>query len=210
MLEWLDDAIKDQADQFGGQYCTAVYGVLERREPLDSENDWCFRFVLGGHPRPVLIPAGEAPRLVGEPGSVLGLLDNPVFHETELPLSAGDTVLLYTDGVTDVAGPSALDDAGLLAVVAEAIRDSPEATVTALYQALEARHAARRPRRDDTAILALHCPIATRRRAHDRRSSSRRCRRARAGPGDSCATRSNCSTCPSRRSTTPSSSRPSW
>ena len=115
--------------------------------------------MLGGHPRPVYIPAGEAPRLVGQPGSVLGLLDNPVFHETELALAPGDTLLLYTDGVTDVAGPSALDDAGLLAVVAEAMRDSPEATVTALYQALEARHE-RVARRDDTAILALHCPIA--------------------------------------------------
>jgi PAS domain S-box-containing protein len=155
VLDWLDDAVKDQSDQFGGQYCTAVYGVLERR------GDWCFRFVLGGHPRPVYIAAGQAPQLVGQPGSVLGLLDAPVFHETELTLEPGDTLLLYTDGVTDVAGPSALDDAGLLAVVAEAMRDSPEATVTALYQALEARHA-RVARRDDTAIVALHRPtIAT-------------------------------------------------
>ena len=41
--------------------------------------------------------------------------------------------------------------------VAEAMRDAPEATVTALYQALEARHA-RVARRDDTAIVALHRP----------------------------------------------------
>jgi anti-sigma regulatory factor (Ser/Thr protein kinase) len=159
VLAWLDDAVKDQADQFGGQYCTAVYGVLERG-PTQQPGDWRFRFVLGGHPRPVHIPAGEEPRLVGHPGSVLGLLDSPVFHESELVLAPGDTLLLYTDGVTDVAGPSALDDAGLLAVVAEAMRESPEATVTALYQALEARHA-RVARRDDTAILALHHPAVT-------------------------------------------------
>ena len=121
---------------------------------------WCFRFVLGGHPRPVYIPAGQPPRLVGQPGSVLGLLESPVFHETELPLAPGDTVLLYTDGVTDVAGPSALDDEGLLSIVAAAVRDSPEATVAALYQALEIRHE-RVVRRDDTAILALHCPVLT-------------------------------------------------
>ena len=177
VLSWLDDAVKDQSDQFGGQYCTAVYGVLERGD------DWTFRFVLGGHPRPVHIAAGKAPTLVGRPGSVLGLLDNPVFYETELTLEPGDTLLLYTDGVTDVAGPSALDDAGLLAVVAEAMRDSPEATVTALYQALEARHA-RVARRDDTAILALHRP-AVAAEAHPRAeialpalvSSPRRARR---------------------------------
>ena len=167
VLAWLDDAIKDQAEQFGGQYCTAVYGVLERddAEPDDADGAdgadvWCFRFVLGGHPRPVYIPAGKAPRLVGQPGSVLGLLETPVFHETALMLTPGDTVLLYTDGVTDVAGPSALDDEGLLSIVADAVRDSPEATVTALYQALEARHA-RVVRRDDTAILALHRPVVT-------------------------------------------------
>jgi serine phosphatase RsbU (regulator of sigma subunit)/anti-sigma regulatory factor (Ser/Thr protein kinase) len=164
VLAWLDDAVKDQSDQFGGQYCTAVYGVLERTTP-ESANDtrptelaeeWCFRFVLGGHPRPVYIPAEGEPRLVGHPGSVLGLLDRPIFHETSLPLRPGDTLLLYTDGVTDVAGPSALDDAGLLAVVAEAMRESPDATVTALYHALETRHE-RVARRDDTAILALKC-----------------------------------------------------
>jgi anti-sigma regulatory factor (Ser/Thr protein kinase) len=69
-------------------------------------------------------------------------------------------LLLYTDGVTDVAGPSALDDAGLIAGGAEAMRDTPEATVTARYQALEARHA-RVARRDDTAVLALHRPLET-------------------------------------------------
>lgn len=159
VLAWLDDAIKDQADQFGGQYCTAVYGVLEHSARQDTD-EWCFRFVLGGHPRPVHIPMGDEPRLVGRPGSVLGLLDDPTFYETEIVLGPGDTLLLYTDGVTDVAGPSALDDAGLLAVVAEAMRESPEATVTALYQALEARHA-RVARRDDTAILALHRPATT-------------------------------------------------
>jgi PAS domain S-box-containing protein len=164
VLAWLDDAIQDQADQFGGQYCTAVYGLLEHGTledgSLEQADEWRFRFVLGGHPRPVHIPAGGEPRLVGRPGSVLGLLDAPTFHETELILGPGDTLLLYTDGVTDVAGPSALDDAGLLAVVAEALRESPEATVTALYQSLEARHA-RVARRDDTAILALHRPTTT-------------------------------------------------
>ncbi len=156
VLEWLDDAIKTQADQFGGQYCTALYGLLERGDP-ESADGWRFRFVLGGHPRPVHLPARGQPVLVGTPGTLLGVLDGPTLHETELVLAPGDTLLLYTDGVTDVAGPSALDEAGLLAIVAEARRESPEATVTALYQALEVRHA-RVARRDDTAILALHHP----------------------------------------------------
>ena len=205
MLAWLDDAVKDQADQFGGQYCTAVYGVLERGATTSGASASCSAAIRA---RCTSRPA-RRPELVGRPGSVLGLLDEPVFHETELTLAPGDTLLLYTDGVTDVAGPSALDDAGLLAVVAEAMRDSPEATVTALYQALEARHA-RVARRDDTAILALHRPaIAT--AAHPApRSSSPRSRRAPAGRGASCATRSSRSTCRPRRSTTPSSSRPSW
>ncbi|HEY5014919.1 MAG TPA: GAF domain-containing protein [Acidimicrobiia bacterium] len=159
VLAWLDDAVKDQADQFGGQYCTAVYGLLGRISVGDTD-EWHFRFVLGGHPRPVHVPAGARPRLVGRPGSVLGLLDDPKFHETDLVLAPGDTLVLYTDGVTDVSGPSALDDDGLLAVVADAMRDTPEATVTALYQALEALHA-RVVRRDDTAILVLHHPAVT-------------------------------------------------
>jgi serine phosphatase RsbU (regulator of sigma subunit)/anti-sigma regulatory factor (Ser/Thr protein kinase)/uncharacterized protein YigA (DUF484 family) len=156
VLEWLDDALKDQADEYGGQYCTAIYGLLERGD-AERADGWRFRFVLGGHPRPVHIPAGEAPRFVGTPGTALGIIPAPTFHETELVLAPGDTLLLYTDGVTDVPGPSALDDAGLLAFVADAMRETPEATVSALYQALETRHA-RVARRDDTAILALHHP----------------------------------------------------
>ncbi len=153
VLAWLDDAVRDQADQFGGQYCTAVYGVLEQRNP------WRFRFALGGHPRPVLVPAAGKPRLVGTPGSVLGLLDEPAFHESEITLGPGDLLLLYTDGVTDVPGPSALDDDALLELLADNVRAGAELTVAALYDALEVRHAGV-ARRDDTALLALYVPDA--------------------------------------------------
>ena len=159
MLAWLDDAIKDQADQFGGQYCTAVYGVLERSDcgTVVARRLVVLPFRARRPPAPGVHPRGRAARLVGQPGSVLGLLDDTRVPRDRVDARARRHVLLYTDGVTDVAGPSALDDDGLLAVVADAVRDSPEATVTALYQALEARHA-RVARRDDTAILALHRP----------------------------------------------------
>ena len=42
---------------------------------------------------------GPAP--IGRPGTLIGLLRDPRLHEDEVALQAGDTVLLYTDGITE-------------------------------------------------------------------------------------------------------------
>jgi serine phosphatase RsbU (regulator of sigma subunit) len=43
----------------------------------------------------------------GRPGTLLGILPDPEIHVTEVELAPGDTLVLYTDGVTEV---SPLDD----------------------------------------------------------------------------------------------------
>ena len=54
-----------------------------------------------GHPLPVLVPARGRARVVGEPGSLLGVLETPDLPVTTLELGPGDRLLLYTDGVTE-------------------------------------------------------------------------------------------------------------
>jgi PAS domain S-box-containing protein len=57
----------------------------------------------GGHPRPLLRRAG-AVREVGRHGVLLGAVRDFEAEEDVLELEPGDTLLLYTDGVTDTPG----------------------------------------------------------------------------------------------------------
>jgi PAS domain S-box-containing protein len=57
----------------------------------------------GGHPRPLLRRDGEV-REVGHHGVLLGALGEFEGEEETLELAPGDTLMLYTDGVTDTPG----------------------------------------------------------------------------------------------------------
>jgi PAS domain S-box-containing protein len=57
----------------------------------------------GGHPRPLLKRHGEVSE-IGRHGALLGAIDGFEVEEFELDLETGDTLLLYTDGVTDTPG----------------------------------------------------------------------------------------------------------
>ena len=59
--------------------------------------------ISAGHPLP-LLRRGRVVRPVGQPGPLLGFLDHPVFHPTELRIEPGDQFVLYTDGALDAAG----------------------------------------------------------------------------------------------------------
>ena len=78
-----------------GNFVTAVYSVL------DSKNH-ILTFCNCGHDRPILIRAnGEVEYLI-EGGPILGVTTNAVYEERPIFLMKGDTVVFYTDGVTEV------------------------------------------------------------------------------------------------------------
>jgi sigma-B regulation protein RsbU (phosphoserine phosphatase) len=156
VLSWVHDAMADHAAQSGGQFCTAVYGLFEQAVPRSGQ--FTFRFALGGHPRPIYVPRAGPPCLVGRPGTLLGALAQPRVHECTLVLEPGDQLILYTDGVTDVAGPTYLDDEQLLDLVRSHTGATAEETAQALEDVLVRRHR-KAPRLDDIALLVVH--IAT-------------------------------------------------
>ncbi|MER7520334.1 SpoIIE family protein phosphatase [Streptomyces sp. NPDC126499] len=73
---------------------TCVYAVYDPRRRI------C-RIAVAGHPPPVHVPAGRAPRLLDLPtGAPLGVGGVP-FETEEIPFDAGDELVLYTDGLVE-------------------------------------------------------------------------------------------------------------
>jgi PAS domain S-box-containing protein len=65
--------------------------------------DQTLTVAAGGHPRPLLKRGGEVTE-IGEHGALLGAIEEFAAEEIELQLETDDTLLLYTDGVTDTPG----------------------------------------------------------------------------------------------------------
>jgi PAS domain S-box-containing protein len=147
MLGTLHEALRHQPP--GADLCTVCLVTIERRGSRAQ-----VKVTLAGHPPPLLMDAGGECRKVGEPGTLLGVLDPVEVNEVELQLSSGETLLLYTDGLPEAgrAGPQ-LDDERLFALCAQA----SEATLEGLLEQIERAaldHAGGRLR-DDIALLAL-------------------------------------------------------
>jgi PAS domain S-box-containing protein len=106
-----------------------------------------------GHPSPVLVRAGQQPTTIGAPGLLLGMSAHAHWEETIVELAPGDSVLFYTDGVTDT--PSATERFGeerLLDAVSGAPVD-PAAMIERVQSAVRAFQVGDVV--DDRAMLAL-------------------------------------------------------
>lgn len=83
------------AENKAGMFVTLWLGVID----LDSGR---MSYANGGHNPPLLLRAGGSMiRLDQRSGLLLGLFPTAKYHPFELDLHQGDTLLLYTDGVTE-------------------------------------------------------------------------------------------------------------
>ncbi|HET6448854.1 MAG TPA: SpoIIE family protein phosphatase [Conexibacter sp.] len=106
-----------------------------------------------GHPRPLLVRGGQLEEL-GRVGPMAGAFDDSAWDCTEVALQAGDTLVLYTDGVLDTVGTDDRFGEGRLRAALEAAGTAePRALVAAVASALDAFREG--PQRDDTAIVAM-------------------------------------------------------
>jgi serine phosphatase RsbU (regulator of sigma subunit)/anti-sigma regulatory factor (Ser/Thr protein kinase) len=114
------------------------------------------RLCLGGHPEPVVLRADGRTELVGEPGDLLGVLDNDglELHETEVALDVGDAMVLYTDGVTERRdGRRMFGQYGLRKTLANSVGAGADSLASAVEHAAESF--VRTELRDDLAILVV-------------------------------------------------------
>jgi serine phosphatase RsbU (regulator of sigma subunit) len=107
----------------------------------------------GGHPLPLVVRADGATEELGVPGTLLGLVEHPDLQDRTAELHEGDTIVLYTDGLTEAGAPEHVWEPEELAATARATAGGPAAvTVDRLMAAAvdSVAHA-----RDDVAVLAL-------------------------------------------------------
>ena len=75
-------------------FVTAFYGVLHRPSG-------CLTYVRAAQDRPLLLRPGQPPLSLPGDGRFLGMLPDLELHEEVVTLQPGDSLLLYSDGVTD-------------------------------------------------------------------------------------------------------------
>ena len=81
------------------QFVTSFYGVLD---PANAS----FKYAIAGHPPPFLRKAsGQVEKLAGQ-GIAMGVSLEAVYEDIHLDLAPGDSLVAFTDGVTDANSPS--------------------------------------------------------------------------------------------------------
>ncbi|MFG2356423.1 PP2C family protein-serine/threonine phosphatase [Streptomyces sp. NPDC048521] len=138
------------------RYCTCIFGVLDPGTDGTTE----VRLASGGHPPALVLRADGQAEFLPTPGGLLvGVLSTAPFTAAKATLSPGETILLYTDGLTEARTGTSRDhlfgEEALLAFAADQSPATPREVVTALTGLLEGFGDGLD---DDTALLALGVP----------------------------------------------------
>lgn len=98
----------------------AVLAALNRAFPMERHNDMFFtawygvfdrprrrlRWAGGGHPPALLLTGGgDAPRLLGSEGPLIGAVEGLEFEAAEVDVPSGSRVFVYSDGAFEISRP---------------------------------------------------------------------------------------------------------
>jgi serine phosphatase RsbU (regulator of sigma subunit)/anti-sigma regulatory factor (Ser/Thr protein kinase) len=137
--------VAEFSDRMHSRMATLIYATL-------SLNTWEVRFARAGHPYPLLLRSdGRAEFLSDVGGPPLGTGGRQVYDEQTVALSAGETLLLYTDGLIERRGRQLSEGEAALVEVTANAPDEPELMCQAITSQLteDIRIA------DDIAVLAV-------------------------------------------------------
>ncbi|CAL9499903.1 hypothetical protein SUDANB95_03392 [Actinosynnema sp. ALI-1.44] len=153
VLDSLNTVLTHKYNGTNPRFCTVVHGRI--RPDGDGAS---VTLATGGHPPALLIRAGGTSSLLEIPGGQLvGALPDAHFAAVDVRLGPGDTMLLYTDGLTEARARAGAryseeqlrDDLGALApTTAPAVIAAATRLLAGFGKGVE----------DDTALLALSVP----------------------------------------------------
>ena len=148
VLALLHKALREQRSD--GRFCTVAHAQLRLgvgRMQVD--------LACGGHPLPLVVHPDGLVEPVGRLGTLLGTEIEPHLTDVTVELAAGDVLLLYTDGVTEVRRhrTEVFGTAELTALLQTCGGLKPDAVAERIEAAVIAASEGRL--RDDVAILAF-------------------------------------------------------
>jgi len=95
LLDWMTD---------DPRFLSAVYATVRPTAAGAS-----VQVSSAGHPLPLVRRADGRTRTLGRPGTLLGVLADPELHDSRTLLRPGDSLILFTDGVTEARRPADRD-----------------------------------------------------------------------------------------------------
>lgn len=117
------------------------------------EDGFAVTIARAGHPPPVVVRATGDIELIEPKGVLLGVAPNPTFEEAHIQLRLADTLLLYTDGVTEHREPTTKFDERQLGLLVRNRRDTARAESIAQLVLDTVLLLAPTESRDDIALL---------------------------------------------------------
>lgn len=146
ILHALNRAILDESPW--DRFCTACYVRLRA-----DASGFRATVALGGHLPPFVLSRDGEVREVGEPGSLLGVLEQPELSDTVVDLSPGDVLLLYTDGLEEPRSSADVPEDSVEAILGSSVGASADQVADALLAKFRGESGS--PPRDDVALLAV-------------------------------------------------------
>ncbi|MET0766338.1 MAG: SpoIIE family protein phosphatase [Aeromicrobium sp.] len=130
------------------RFCTLVLLRL-----LKEDDDWLVTISSGGHPLPLLVTADGDVSEIGAAGSLVGVLAQPRLDDARYVLGVGDSLVLFTDGVTEARGSAgSFGLEGILATVQDGVTSAGALTDDLLKRVLDFQAG---EARDDIAIVSI-------------------------------------------------------
>ncbi|PLW71209.1 SpoIIE family protein phosphatase [Streptomyces sp. SCUT-3] len=157
VLKNLNTVLQHEYQDGDARYCTALFGLLSGCGGPEGVE---VTLAGGGHPPAYAIRGdGTVESVHPAGGQLIGLLPDARFAVTRLRLSPGDTLLLYTDGLSEARTPDgAMLGEGHLPDLLSGLAGASAPAVVASLRDLLAQTV--QSQSDDTALLVLAVPAA--------------------------------------------------
>lgn len=133
-------------------YFTMAYAVLDTQTRV-------LRYVLAGHPGPILVRPGQETEPIAGSGLPVGLVENATYDEYELQLQPGDRLHFYSDGITEASNKQGdmLEAEGFVDLITQTCRGTVQESLDTCVAALK-HWCDACPFRDDVSLLILEVP----------------------------------------------------
>ncbi|HIV57672.1 MAG TPA: SpoIIE family protein phosphatase [Candidatus Stackebrandtia faecavium] len=146
-LELLNHTLLEQPEE--GRYATLATSLLTR-----NGNDLDIELVLSGHERPLLLHADGKCEFVGNLGTAVGLLPSLSVNTAQVTLKPGDSLVFFTDGVTERRDGTSLFGHSGIARCLRPLAGYPANVIAAKLRTEVLNYSDEDPR-DDMAVLVI-------------------------------------------------------